>query len=163
MVEKLFRRIKLLKNTAALLAADTKVYTSEYLLLETDTGKMKVGDGVNVYASLTYVGDGASGGLALGETSATAYRGDRGKTAYDHSQVSHAPAGAQANADITKAEIEAKLTGSITSHTHAATTGSGAPSGVPAFIGAIYVDTGASPADVYIARGATGSDWVKVN
>ena len=25
--------------------------------------------------------------LALGETSATAYRGDRGKTAYDHSQV----------------------------------------------------------------------------
>jgi hypothetical protein len=29
----------------------------------------------------------ASGGLALGETSTTAYRGDRGKAAYDHSQV----------------------------------------------------------------------------
>lgn len=29
-----------------------------------------------------------SASLALGETSATAYRGDRGKTAYDHSQVS---------------------------------------------------------------------------
>ena len=28
------------------------------------------------------------GDLALGETSSTAYRGDRGKTAYDHSQVS---------------------------------------------------------------------------
>jgi hypothetical protein len=28
--------------------------------------------------------------LALGETSATAYRGDRGKTAYDHSQVTGA-------------------------------------------------------------------------
>lgn len=27
--------------------------------------------------------------LALGETSSTAYRGDRGKTAYDHSQVTH--------------------------------------------------------------------------
>ena len=27
--------------------------------------------------------------IALGETSATAYRGDRGKTAYDHSQVAH--------------------------------------------------------------------------
>ena len=27
------------------------------------------------------------GGVSLGETSATAYRGDRGKTAYDHSQV----------------------------------------------------------------------------
>lgn len=30
----------------------------------------------------------------LGETSATAYRGDRGKTAYDHSQTVHAPANA---------------------------------------------------------------------
>ncbi|MCC5464576.1 hypothetical protein [Pelosinus baikalensis] len=29
--------------------------------------------------------------LALGETSATAYRGDRGKIAYDHSQTVHAP------------------------------------------------------------------------
>jgi hypothetical protein len=28
-----------------------------------------------------------SGGLALGETDSTAYRGDRGKTAYDHSQI----------------------------------------------------------------------------
>jgi hypothetical protein len=28
-------------------------------------------------------------GIALGETAATAYRGDRGKTAYDHSQVTH--------------------------------------------------------------------------
>lgn len=31
--------------------------------------------------------------LALGETSATAYRGDRGKTAYDHSQVTGNPHG----------------------------------------------------------------------
>jgi len=30
-----------------------------------------------------------SASLALGETSASAYRGDRGKTAYDHSQVVH--------------------------------------------------------------------------
>ncbi len=30
---------------------------------------------------------GISSALALGETSATAYRGDRGKTAYDHSQA----------------------------------------------------------------------------
>lgn len=32
----------------------------------------------------------ADGAAALGETSATAYRGDRGKTAYDHSQTVHA-------------------------------------------------------------------------
>jgi hypothetical protein len=56
--------------------------------------------------------------IALGETSATAYRGDRGKIAYDHSQTTHAPSNAQKNSDITKAEIEAKLTGTITSHTH---------------------------------------------
>jgi endosialidase-like protein len=35
--------------------------------------------------------------LQLGETSTTAYRGDRGKTAYDHSQSSHAPANAEQN------------------------------------------------------------------
>jgi hypothetical protein len=32
---------------------------------------------------------GGGSSLALGETSSTAYRGDRGKTAYDHSQVTH--------------------------------------------------------------------------
>lgn len=36
-----------------------------------------------------------------------------------HVQSSHAPANAQKNSDITKAEIEAKLTGPITSHSHA--------------------------------------------
>lgn len=35
--------------------------------------------------------------LTLGETSETAYRGDRGKIAYDHSQTTHAPANAEAN------------------------------------------------------------------
>lgn len=56
--------------------------------------------------------------ISLGETSSTAYRGDRGKVAYDHSQTTHAPSNAQKNSDITKAEIEAKLTGDITTHTH---------------------------------------------
>lgn len=41
--------------------------------------------------------------------------------AYTHSQTTHAPSNAQKNSDITKAEIEAKLTGQITSHTHAET------------------------------------------
>ena len=39
-------------------------------------------------------------------------------TAYTHSQSAHAPSNAQKNSDITKTEIEAKLTGDITSHTH---------------------------------------------
>lgn len=36
-------------------------------------------------------------GIALGETESTAYRGDRGKIAYDHSQEAHAPANAEPN------------------------------------------------------------------
>ena len=39
-------------------------------------------------------------------------------SAYTHSTSAHAPSNAQKNSDITKAEIEAKLTGSITTHTH---------------------------------------------
>ncbi len=35
--------------------------------------------------------------IALGETASTAYRGDRGKVAYEHSQLAHAPANAAAN------------------------------------------------------------------
>ena len=54
----------------------------------------------------------------LGVTSSTAFRGDYGNTAYQHSQSDHAPANAQKNSDITKAEIEAKLKGTITSHAH---------------------------------------------
>ena len=58
--------------------------------------------------------------LTLGTGSGNAYRGDYGNTAYTHSQAAHAPSNAQKNSDITKAEIEAKLTGNITSHTHSA-------------------------------------------
>ena len=56
--------------------------------------------------------------LTLGTTQNNAYRGDYGNAAYQHSQAAHAPSNAQKNSDITKAEIEAKLTGNITSHTH---------------------------------------------
>lgn len=56
--------------------------------------------------------------LVLGENVDTAYRGDRGKIAYDHSQLTHAPSNAQKNSDITKAEIEAKLIGELSSHNH---------------------------------------------
>lgn len=49
---------------------------------------------------------------------------DQATIGADHAGTAHAPSTAQANADITKAEIEAKLTGTISTHTHAeATTG----------------------------------------
>lgn len=38
-----------------------------------------------------------SASLALGETASTAYPGDKGKIAYEHSQTAHAPANAEAN------------------------------------------------------------------
>lgn len=69
------------------------------------------------------------GGLELGETSTTAYRGDRGKTAYEHSQTTHAPSDAQKNSDISKPEIEAKLTGAIMTHTHAGEAPTGGATG----------------------------------
>lgn len=40
-----------------------------------------------------------------------------------HIASAHAPADAQKNSDITKAEIEAKLTGEISTHTHAGGSG----------------------------------------
>ena len=57
---------------------------------------------VDIATNLTYRWSGSayveiSQSLALGETSSTAYRGDRGKIAYDHSQTSHAPANAEVN------------------------------------------------------------------
>ena len=59
--------------------------------------------------------------LTLGTGSGNAYYGDKGNTAYTHSQAAHAPSNAQKNSDITKAEIEAKLTGTVTSHNHSGT------------------------------------------
>ena len=42
-----------------------------------------------------------SEGVVLGETSSTAYRGDRGKTAYDDSQTNKAAIGTLANLETT--------------------------------------------------------------
>lgn len=64
-----------------------------------ETGKIYVDTSNNKtyrWSGSAYVEISAS--LALGETSSTAYRGDRGKIAYDHSQASHA------RTDATKVE-----------------------------------------------------------
>ena len=70
-----------------------------------------------VLTLLRYVGvwrviDSSAASLALGETSTTAYRGDRGKTAYDHSQVTTGNPHGTTAADIGAA---------ATSHTHTGT------------------------------------------
>ena len=63
-----------------------------------ETGKIYVDLSTNKtyrWSGSAYVEISAS--LALGETSSTAYRGDRGKIAYDHSQSEHAPVNAEEN------------------------------------------------------------------
>lgn len=50
-----------------------------------------------------------------------------------HIAQAHAPSDAQKNSDITKAEIEAKLTGEITSHSHAGSSGEAFP------VGAVFI------------------------
>lgn len=77
--------------------------------LYSDSGKeteITTGEAGKIYVTVdtnkTYRWSGSkfaeiSASLALGETSSTAYRGDRGKIAYEHSQAAHAPANAEAN------------------------------------------------------------------
>lgn len=89
-----------------------------------ETGKIYIAKDTNKtyrWSGSGYVEISAS--IALGTTSSTAFRGDYGQTAYTHSQSAHAPTNAQKNSDITKAEIEAKLTGTITTHSHTVTKG----------------------------------------
>lgn len=49
-------RFKVLGNTAAALAADTGIPRARELVVETDTGRMKLGDGFTGYAALPYIG-----------------------------------------------------------------------------------------------------------
>ena len=59
-------------------------------------------------------------GIEAGAASLTTVKADTQVAgAITHSTSSHAPIDAQKNSDITKAEIEAKLTGEISSHSHA--------------------------------------------
>jgi hypothetical protein len=65
-------------------------------------------------------GGGGGGGLSLGETSADAYRGDRGKIAYDHSQVVTGNPHNTAVSDISglSASLSAKLDASTAASTY---------------------------------------------
>lgn len=73
------------------------------------------------WSGTTYVE--ISSSLALGETSSTAYRGDRGKTAYDHSQITFGNPHGVTKSEIglgnvenkSVAEIKSELRGTITS------------------------------------------------
>jgi hypothetical protein len=81
-----------------------------------------------VPSALSQLADDATHRLAT-DTEKTTWNGKEPGNAniQAHVTAAHAPSTAQANADITKAEIEAKLTGAISSHSHAG--GGGQPVG----------------------------------
>lgn len=110
-------------GTTAQWAASTRILLAGEKGRDTTLGREKTGDGTSLFDDLEWddqavrdliptdladlaqdathrtVTDAekatwnAGSGLALGETSTTAYRGDRGKAAYDHSQVTGNPHG----------------------------------------------------------------------
>jgi len=84
----------------------------KYICICGHTGVDPVGDNDSYWVDLSVLG------LELGETETTAYPGDKGQYAYDHAVSGHAPVNAQKNSDITKEEIESKLTGNISTHAH---------------------------------------------
>lgn len=79
------------KGTAVAVKISDISYLQVGIALESGSNKM-----ILVGLNISYKSTPPSG-LILGETSVTAYRGDRGKIAYDHSQVAHAPANAEQN------------------------------------------------------------------
>ena len=53
---KLLYNVSAYENTAANWATDTKIYPANSLLIESDTGILKKGDGVKTYANLATIG-----------------------------------------------------------------------------------------------------------
>ena len=108
-----------------------------------------------------------SASLALGETSSTAYRGDRGKIAYDHSQTAHAPASAEQNVQsdwsvtdtASDAFIKNKPTSMPANGGNAATVG-GFTVGVNVPANAKFTDTTYSAFKAATASAAGGSGLV---
>ena len=106
------------------------------------------------WSGSTYVQIGSD--LALGETPSTAYRGDRGKTAYDHSQATGNPHGATTaniNDSVDRRYVtDAKLT--VLNNTSGTNSGDETQASVKTKLGAA-----SSGVDGYL----TGGDWNTFN
>lgn len=91
-----------IRTGATAFGADWLSKTSGGAALTPESDKIYVILSEGEYQNKTYRWSGTTyavigNDLAIGETASTAYRGDRGKTAYDHSQSAHAPADAEKN------------------------------------------------------------------
>ena len=132
-------------TTSTLLIA-TSPTTTEEELLEPDKIYVKVSDSTVWRWSGTQLVQ-MNAGLVLGETSTTAYRGDRGKIAYDHSLSTGNPHNTQiSQIPNLQSELDGK---SPTSHTHAYAT-----STTPGFVelGSDTVQTVASESPTSVAN-----------
>lgn len=142
-------------HTKVLVAPDSgvedKVYGVDYVAADShETVISGLGD-----AAEKNVGTGA-GTVAAGDHNHDASYEAKNANIQAHVASDHAPADAQKNSDITKAEIEAALTGEIESHTHPAGAGGASMAEVidnlyP--VGALYISTVSTNPGTLIGRG----------
>lgn len=121
---KLLYNIKAYENTAAKWATDTKIYPANSLLIESDTGILKKGDGVKTYANLATVG--AKQALTWADVTGkpSTFAPEIGTTAtkaaagnHDHAVVEDAESGLVAAATIQ--DLAEALSARILAHDHA--------------------------------------------
>lgn len=110
-----------------------------------------------------------SSGLSLGETSTTAYRGDRGKTAYNHSQVTSGNPHNVSKSDVglgnvdnkSEATIKSDFTGSIASGNTGFVTGDAVNTAISGVSGQIPAAYTSNPAMDGTASPGSSSNWAK--
>ena len=104
---KLLYNVSAYENTAAKWATDTRVYPANSLLIESDTGILKKGDGVKTYANLATIG--AKQALAWADVTGkpSTFAPEIGTTAtkaaagnHNHAVVADAESGLEAASDI---------------------------------------------------------------
>lgn len=162
--------IQIRRGTAAQWTSGNPILEIGEMGYETDTDLFKIGNGVDAWSARPYGGiagapgvdgeDGAPGATTWGGLGGTlsnqtdlqnALNAKQAAGSYEpananiqaHVAQAHAPSNAQKNSDITLAEIEAKLTGTIGSHTHAGIGLTGA-SALPATTGTMTANMAAN-------------------
>ena len=104
---KLLYNVSAYENTAAKWATDTRIYPANSLLIESDTGILKKGDGVKTYANLATIG--AKQDLAWADVTGkpSTFAPEIGTTAtkaaagnHNHAVVADAESGLEAASDI---------------------------------------------------------------
>lgn len=113
-------RLLNIQNSTGVSVSNIKKGNYKYLAFNTcqdvflsDVDSSKIS---NINSSINMSGSGSGTGLTTEQVQQL-------QQAHTHSTSPHAPSNAQRNSDITKEEIEAKLTGDITTHTHSEYTG----------------------------------------